>query len=382
MAIFKNHYQILDIDTSASPEVIKSAFRKLVRQHHPDVNAGTPSATDRFREINEAYEVLSDPVKRLAFNQLLQAKNHPSASKKPQKTEASNTSTTQASAKQHQQTESGSAPEKNQSAKQAAGSGKASGNPLGDLFTVFLKKNNTSGENTSKEDENHFTKSTQHAQGNPSVKPSEKAIKKQRGKDLTLVLSLSVKEAKQGGVKKVTIPHQEVCQVCSGTGYLNHKKCSGCHGQKSIEHSRKIDVRIPAGVQAGSRIRVSQEGTKGIAGGEAGDLYLQIDLSQEEPIAVNSPPEKETLDVHAQHWIPVPLAVLGGETEVPGPSGKIVMTIPPGTLAGKVFRLKNRGLETKGYKGDYYVTIMLQIPNQLSLREKNLYQELLDLQIR
>ncbi len=352
MAAFKNYYQVLGLDSFSDGDAVKSAFRKLARQHHPDLNGNNRQAEERFKEINEAYEVLSNPDKRAMHDATLQAMQGNKAGKSNQSadkgqsappTKAKNTSPDTAA--------------REQAASKESKAGKQNSTPINELFETFLKKGFSDGGKPDEED-GIFRK-----QRDPKEKP-------RRGEDVVVKAAITPSEASDGVVKTVNVQHNEVCRRCSGTGKVSGTVCNACNGDKITIRLKKIDVRIPAGVKNGSRVRVAKEGGRGAGGLENGDLFLQIEIAYDPSLRV------EGLDVYGETAISLTDAVLGSEIEVPTLNGPVKMTVPPGTQSGKVFRLKEQGVQNGAAKGDHFVTVLLVTPESLSAREKELYQEL------
>ncbi len=353
MAPFKNYYQVLGVAPFSDPETVKAAFRKLARQYHPDLNAGNRAAEEKFKEINEAYEVLGNPEKRALYDASLQALQPGAAKPPPGKAKSS------ASEKAKKPSGKPGKPEdsKATSPKDAKA---ASGTPINELFETFLKKGFTPQDGPKGKEGGVFRK---------QAAPGDKE-KPKRGEDVVVKTAISPLEAEEGVVKTVNVQHNEICRRCAGTGKVSGAVCPTCHGEKVMVRLKKIDVRIPAGVKNGSRVRVAREGGRGTGGAENGDLFLQIEIALDPSLRI------EGLDVHGEMPISVTDAVLGGEIEVPTLGGPVKMTLPPGTASGKVFRLKERGVANGAMRGDHYVTVMIVPPENLSAREKELYQEL------
>jgi DnaJ-class molecular chaperone len=234
--------------------------------------------------------------------------------------------------------------------------------PINELFETFLKKGFKT-ENQNAEDGIFRT-----AQQKDSTKDGKE--KPRRGEDVIVQTAISPVEAEQGVVKTVNVQHNELCRRCSGTGKVNGTPCTGCNGEKILVRLKKIDVRIPAGVKQGSRVRVDREGGRGQGGAENGDLFLQIEIAYDPSLRI------EGLDVYGEMPISVTDAVLGGEIEVPTLMGPVKMSVPPSTASGKTFRLKERGAQNGQNIGDHYVTVKIVPPVNLSAREKELYEEL------
>ena len=405
MSVFKNCYQVLGLADFAEADSVKAAFRQLARQHHPDLNQGDPTAEERFKAINAAYEMLSNPAKRDWHDRCLRAVqtgNAPKPSsgkpgKKPPSSEeaAKSTGTGQKTSKKNA-TDS----EKSTASSAKGVSDRGQANTFTELFDGLLKKGFPSEKESVKErsesgpadttfkEARSYKKKEDRPRSEVSHVETEAGLGEgffgrvgghhadskrepaRRGEDVTVKTVISPQEAAEGLIKSVQVQHQEICRRCSGTGRVNGASCTACHGEKGHTRLRKMDVRIPAGVKTGSKVRVAREGERGAGGGENGDLFLQIEVAYDPSLRI------EKLDVHGEVSISVTEAVLGAEIEVPTLNGLVKMMIPPGTQPGRTFRLKERGVQSGGATGDHFVTIALIIPNNLSHREKELYQEL------
>lgn len=364
MANFKNYYQILGLESFADADAVKAAFRKLARQHHPDLNAGNTQAEERFKAINEAYEILSDPSKRAMHDASLQAmQGGPAAGKAAYKKQAEQQQA-KSKATQPQSTEKKAKadppadPKPNATGEKQA---KGSTSSINDLFESFLRKGFQ--EAAGKPDGEDGIFKTRKESGKNQEKPK-------RGEDVVVKTAITVPEATEGVVKTVNVQHNEICKRCSGTGKVNGSVCLSCHGEKILIRLKKIEVRIPAGVKNGSKVRVAKEGGRGQGGAESGDLFLQIEISYDPGLRI------EGIDVYGDVPISLTDAVLGSEIEVSTLNGPVKMTVPAGTQTGKVFRLKERGVQSGLTKGDHFVTVVVVVPENLSAREKELYQEL------
>jgi molecular chaperone DnaJ len=376
MATFKNYYQVLELETFAEAEEIKAAFRKLARQHHPDLNANNRQAEEKFKELNEAYEVLSNPDKKAMHDVALQAKlgiaGKTAAKSQASKAKAYTESPPPGGAKAKAEQTSGpktegAKPAEKEGAKSGDKAGKGGGIPINELFESFLKKGSADGASGRSETEEGIFRSQRETQ---TGEKADKKEKHQRGEDVVVKTAITPPEAQEGVVKTVNVQHNELCRRCSGTGKVNGAVCTGCNGEKINIRLKKIDVRIPAGVKNGSRVRVAREGGRGRGGAESGDLFLQIEITYDSSLRI------EGLDVHGEAAVSVTDAVLGAEIDVQTLNGLVKMTVPPGTQNGKVLRLKERGVQSGAAKGDHFVTVVVQIPENLSARERELYQEL------
>jgi DnaJ-class molecular chaperone len=370
MAIFKNYYQILGVETFADAEVVRLAFRKLARQHHPDLNAGNTQAEERFKQINEAYEILSNPDKRAMHDASLQAmqgnategknayKKQAAQQPKGKARQPSSTSEKKAKPEPSPVPKTAAPPDQTQENKNQP---KGSNTSINDLFESFLKKGFQDKSNQAPSGEGVFRTDRE------SGTPSEKSV---RGEDVHVKTAISIQEASEGVVKTVNVQHNELCRRCSGTGRVNGAVCPVCNGEKILIRLKKIDVRIPAGVKNGSKVRVAKEGGRGQGGAESGDLFLQIEISFDPGLRI------EGIDVYGEVPIALTDAVLGCEIEVSTLNGGVKMTVPAGTQPNKVFRLKERGVQSGLTQGDHFVTVVVVLPEHLSTREKELYQEL------
>ena len=320
---FKDYYSTLGVAKTASEKEIKQAFRKLARKHHPDVNPGDKAAEGKFKEINEAYEVLGDPAKRKKYDEL------------------------GANWRMYEQ---------------AAASGSAGAGPFGGQWNVNVGGAPGGGVRTMTQEEMEelFGDSTPFSDffttffGGGGFEPASGAratrgrTRQRAGRDVEHELELTLDDAFHGTTRRLALKHDG--------------------------HARTVDVRIPAGVGEGSRVRVSGEGEHGVGGAAAGDLYLRIRL------APHSVFERKGRDLYVKVPLPVTTAVLGGEADVETLAGKPArLRIPPLTQNGQVFRLKGFGMPAVGKtneKGDLYARVDVQLPTQLSTEERAHYEAL------
>jgi DnaJ-class molecular chaperone len=358
MATFKNYYQVLGVETFADADTVKSAFRKLARQFHPDLNGNNKIAEERFKDINEAYEILSNPDKRAMHDATLKVVQKPSAKAKPAASPPPPKAKTPPPADSNKPEQPGGGKDK---ASASSATASANNTPIGEFFESFLKKGFSEPGPKSPSEEGVFR--------NGSA-PKNTGEKFKRGEDVVVKTAITHQEASDGVVKTVNVQHNEICRRCSGTGKVNGSVCNACAGEKVSSRLKKIDVRIPAGVKNGSRVRVAKEGGRGAGGAENGDLFLQIEIAYDPSLRI------EGLDVYGEVALSVTDAVLGVEIDVSTLSGNVKMTIPSATQTGTVFRLKERGVQNGMAKGDHYVTVTVVMPENLSARERELYQEL------
>lgn len=345
-AVKRDYYDILGVDKTVSDEELKKAYRKLARQHHPDLQSGEhqkKAAEEKFKEINEAYEILSDPEKRRRYDMFGHA-----------------------------------------GAQQGGGGfdgfagfgGAGFGDVFNDIFEDFFGQTRGGG-------------------------------RAERGNDLQYNLELSFEEAVYGKDAKLKIPRWETCGdcqgtgaksassikicpsckgsgqlrfqqgffsvsrpcgQCDGTGHIVTEPCPTCQGRQRVYKERAIAVHIPAGIESGMRLRLSNEGEHGANAGPPGDLYVAITVKPH-PIF-----QRKGLDIVCEVPVNLVTAILGGKVEVPTLKGKTIIKIPPGTQHDKVLRIKGLGVPSLkgGQTGDQLYVIKVQIPTKLTARQKEL----------
>jgi len=341
----KDYYETLGVNRAAGEEEVKKAYRKLALQYHPDRNPGDKEAEEKFKEISEAYQVLSDAQKRAQYDQFGHAAF-------------------------------------GDGGPFAGGFDFTAGfeDIFGDIFGEF------------------FGSASGRRRG------------RNRGEDLRYNLTLTFDEAVNGVEKKIKIPRHGPCETCHGSGakpgtlpqacptcrgrgqvsfqqgfFSVSRTCSQCQGQGSIiknpcadcggaGRTRKmhtLSVKIPPGVDTGSRLKLRGEGETATGGGPPGDLYVVIEV-QPHPIFV-----RDNLDIICDVPISFVQAALGAEIDVPTLEGKVKMKIPPGTQSTKVFRMKGRGIkDVQGYRqGDQHVRIKVETPTHLTPRQRELLKE-------
>lgn len=337
----KDYYQVLGVNPNAAQKEIKSAYRTLARKYHPDVNPGNKLSESKFKEIGEAYSILVDENKRKQYDLLRGIKKEPkkeSNDTQQARKQASNAYTeTKNPSKSDQETEK-----------------KSFNDVFSDILGGIFKKTN----------ETNTTPKT--------AKQKDQTVPPQKGDDITADISISVVEAHNGTTRKINILHTDVCGQCKGRRHINNVPCIVCGGNGEISTHKKINVKIPANVKEGSKIRIAGEGNKGLNGGANGDLFLMVHIQKHSIFTFDS------INVLCEIPITVSEAALGTEIEVPTIDGFITMKIPPETQSGQKFRLIGQGiLDSKtNKKGDQHVTVKIEIPKNLSSKEIELYQEL------
>jgi DnaJ-class molecular chaperone len=323
---FKDYYDTLGVSPEASDDQIKQAYRKLARKFHPDVNPGDKAAEERFKEINEAYEVLSDPEKRKKYDAL--GPDWKSAG-----------GFTPSSEDEAARVEFGN---------------------IEDLFSSGPRPGRFSD----------FFHTVFGGSGRRAAGFSFSA----RGADIESEIDLTLEEAHRGTSRRVSIPLDESCPECHGTGERDKKTCPTCAGSGFRTRLEPITVNIPKGVSEGSVVRVPGRGGPGVGGGSRGDLYLRVRLLPHPRFQLRGGADTEvTLPISP--WE----AVLGATVEVPTLDGPVKMRIPAGSQGGQVLRLKGKGFARPGGgQGDQYVRLNIVVPPHPSEREKELLQNWAD----
>ncbi|KJR98352.1 MAG: molecular chaperone DnaJ [Peptococcaceae bacterium BRH_c4a] len=344
----RDYYEVLGVSKQASADELKKAFRKMARQYHPDANPDKKDAEEKFKEIAEAYEVLNDPEKRANYDRFGHAANN------------------------------------GQGFGGFEGGFGGFGDGLGDIFDMFF------------------------GGGGRGRRGPEK------GSDLRLDMEISFEEAAFGLEKDIKVPRNEecgtcggagaapgtkaqACPACNGSGQIQYaqntpfgrvvqsrtcdrcrgagkiieKPCPTCHGAGQVRKTRSIHVKIPAGVDSGTRLRVSGEGESGLRGGPRGDLYVYIYVKAHKFF------RREGNNVIVEISVSFSQAALGDEIEVDTLDGKARVKVPEGTQSGSVFRLRGRGiLDLHGHgRGDQHVRVKVVTPTRLTEKQKELLQE-------
>jgi DnaJ-class molecular chaperone len=347
---FKDYYDILGVERNADQKDIKRAFRKKARESHPDVNRDDPNAEARFKDINEAYEVLSDTEKRSMYDRY--------------------------GADWQRYRDAGfdatSGPEPGQAQGQQFTSGDFeqwfTGSPGGGGFT---RTSRTSGGGGFSDFFNLlFGQDGARSQG------FQQTVAPVRGQDLEVDATVSLEEAYRGTARRLTVRAPRVCDLCDGTGIVRGAMCPRCDGSGEILEPRTIEVKIPAGVRTGSRVRARGQGGPGQHGGAAGDVYLRVTVPPDRRFEREGDNLRTTVDV------PLYDAILGGEVRVPTMTGGVMLTVPPETQSGKTFRLRGKGMPRLGKPdahGDLLAKVEVRIPTDLSDAERERFAELRNL---
>ena len=324
----QDYYEALGVSRSAGADEIKKAYRKLAMKYHPDRNPGDAAAEEKFKEIQKAYDVLSDPQKKSAYDQF-----------------------------GHSAFEAGGG---QGGFEGFGGFGGAQGFDFSDIFSQMFG-------------------------GGGGRQPSY------QGEDLQYGIEISLEEAAAGLKKQITVPSHEECGVCHGTGAkpgTSATTCRTCHGSGKeikdpclqcrgdgvVKSSKTIDISIPAGIDDGQRIRLTGEGEPGSHGAPAGDLYVHVRVRPHK--VFHRDPENPT-DLHCALPISFTVAALGGEVEAPTLTGKVKLNIPAGTQSGKRMRVKGKGVKSVrgNHVGDLYCHIVVETPVNLTDRQKELLEE-------
>ena len=317
----RSFYEILGVARGASDKEIRSAYRKLARRYHPDVNPNDTGAEERFKEIQGAYDVLSDDDTRKKYDKY---------------------------GDRWQQADQIEEMERQRAQAGFGGGGFSFDGNLGDfdLGSVFGGFGDIFG-------------------GGPRGP--------RRGQDVESPTEVTLEEAAAGTTRTVNLQGSEPCAICSGNGTSGNARCHTCGGSGEAIKPRRLEVKVPPGVRTGSRVRVAGEGRPGMGGGPSGDLYLLI------TVLPHARFERNADDLTVEVAVPYLDAVLGGEVEAPTLSGRVMLTIPPLTQNGSRFRLTGKGMPVLGQRdrrGDLFARVSVVLPEQLTDRERALLEEL------
>ncbi len=340
----RDYYEALGVAKDASEEAIKKAYRRMAMKHHPDRNDGNKESEEAFKEVKEAYEVLSDPNKRAAYDRYGHA-----------------------------------------GVDQRAGGGAENmggfADAFGDIFSEIFGQGRGGGrsnvyrgadlrynmELTLEQAANGWATEirvpawdecdTCHGSG---AKPGTHA------KTCATCGGHGSVRMSQGFFSV-----QQTCPTCRGSGKQISDPCTACHGQGRIKKNKTLEVNIPAGIDEGQRIRLAGKGEPGLNGGPAGDLYVEIHIREHEIF------QRDGDDLHAELPISFATATLGGDVDVPTLGGHATVTVPEGTQTGKTFRLRGKGVKglRTGHMGDLYIHVTIETPVKLTEKQKKLLRE-------
>jgi molecular chaperone DnaJ len=327
----KDYYALLGVGRNATEQEIKQAYRRLARQYHPDVNPGNKSAEARFKEINEAHEVLSDPDKRKKYDQYGDQWQH---------------------AEQFERARA-----------QGASGGYEGFNPFGQTHTYSDFGSAGDSGDLGSIFENLFSG------GGGRFRSSRRP---QAGGDTEHQVDVSLEEAYHGATRLLQMQVEEPCSACGGRGMLQRRPCPSCGGSGVQPRMKRIEVKIPPGVRTGSRIRMAGEGQPGSAGGARGDLYLVTKVLPDARF------QRVEDDLTIEVSVPLLSAVLGGEVKVPTMKGQVALRIPAETQNGKLFRLAGQGMPhlNGSGNGDLFARVKVILPSRLSDAERRLFEQL------
>jgi molecular chaperone DnaJ len=329
----KDYYTILGVSRTATEKEIKTAYRRLARQYHPDVNPGNKSAEERFKLINEAFEVLSDAENRKKYDQYGEGWQEADRF-----AEAARQQGNQGAWRFTQQ----------------PGGGPGHGFDESDLESIF-------GDILG---------------GRMGGGFKQRTARPRRGQDIEHPVEITLEEEFSGTTRNISIRSEASCAACHGTGRIQNLPCSVCRGAGVIPQIKRLEVKIPAGVNNGSRVRIPGKGEPASAGGTPGDLYLVISLQHHNLFT------RKDDDLLVDIPVPLTTTILGGEVQVPTLKGtKLALKVPPETQNERIFRLVGQGMPHTGdlARGDLLVTVKVSLPTGLSAEEKALFNKLREL---
>lgn len=346
----RDYYEVLGVTKNASTSEIKKAYRKAAVEHHPDKNPDDPSAEERFKEVSEAYEILSNEEKRSTYDRYgHSAFSGPSGPRGGDPFDIF---------------------------KEVFGGG-SGGGIFDELFGNSRRRGKTSNNRGS--DLRYDLQITLEDAAIGTVKELELAkpitCKKCNGSGSSSDSGTTSCNTCDGHGQIISsrgfFQVQQACPDCGGTGQIIKDPCTGCRGEGRSEELTRIKLKVPAGIAHGSRIRSSGNGEAGLRGGPSGDLYVVIHIREHDIF------EREDNDLYCEVPVPFTIAALGGELEVPTLEGKASIKIPPGTQNSTVFRLRNRGVQflNSSQRGDLHVQLQVEIPIKLNKDQKELLNQ-------
>jgi DnaJ-class molecular chaperone len=338
----RDYYEVLGVSRGASADEIKTAYRKLARKFHPDLNPGDKAAEERFKELQEAYDTLSDAENRKLFDKY--GENWKAVK------------------------QGGSAPPPGWEGARTAGGSQSGGFDFSGFdFGDFGRGGGSGGAGFDIFEEMFSGAGGRGGRG-------RQRRRRDRGDDVEAQLELSLEEAHRGGRRTLQMQAAETCPTCNGTGLVGDagdKICPACGGSGQVLKPKTIEVNIPAGVRDGSTVRLAGQGGAGTNGTQPGDLYLRIRLRPHPVFAVRD--DDLEIELPIAPWE----AVLGTKVEVPTIDGKVDLTIPAGAQSGQRLRLRGQGLNKRGGgRGDEYVRLKIAVPKKPDAEELRFYEEL------
>jgi molecular chaperone DnaJ len=327
---YRDYYQVLGVPKTASEKEIKAAYRKLARKWHPDANPDKQKeAEEKFKEVQEAYEVLGDPEKRRKYDSL-----------------GSDWEQAERQAEQQRRYRSEHAGAPFDFGDFRGGAGEYGANGFSDFFDTFFS--------------------------GVGRRQTATVDVPRRGQDLEGEIEITLRDAYFGGTRSVTLQLEDTCPECGGTGVKQRRICPTCHGTGRVLTSKTLEVRVPRGVRDGQRIRLVGQGGRGINGGPPGDLFLVVHIQPDERF------ERDGDDLYVDLPVSMYTLFLGGTVRVRTMTGEVEMTIRPETQNEQLMRLAGKGMpraQGAGY-GDEYVRLIARLPKRVNERARELFREL------
>lgn len=326
---YKDYYRTLNVAKTATEDEIRKSFRKLARVYHPDVAKNKVGTEDKFKEINEAYEVLGDPVKRRKYDALGSNWNQPGAESRGTGSRA------------------GRRPHSSQSPDVGSEFGGAS---FSEFFEQLFNSNRGGRSGSAHNGQTDFSA---------------------QGQDVEAEILITLEEASRDSIRQVTLRRMIACSKCQGKGVVGPSACSVCGGSGATEQTVSHKVKISAGVREGQKLRLTGQGEPGSQGGKAGNLYLLVRFAKHPEFEARGDDLYHTLEIAP--WE----AVLGGNISVPTLEKPVNIRLPAGTQNGQKLRVRNKGLATReGQHGDLIVDAHIVIPTQTEPSQRELWEKL------